>query len=328
MKPGWQFRSGSALASAAMVIACQSVSAQGYPSKPIRMFAPTSAGGMLDTAARVTATALGQRLGVTVAVDNKPGAGGVIGTEAAVRAAPDGYTLLFSASEGLGILPRAEKLPYNATTDLIPIVKLTEAFSIFAAGANVPANNIREFIALAKAKPGKLTFASTGVGTTNHMNGELLKARAGIDIVHIPYKGSAAAAIPDTLSGRVDVMLTGVALVTAHVSKGTLKVLAISAPTRSALLPDVPTMIESGFPNFVVGSFFGVLAPAGTPQDIIRKLAKELSEIASSDEFVAHMGKFGFVKSISVLEDFGRQITEETRLWQTLAKEQNIKLSE
>lgn len=330
MKPESKIRNELALTSVAMLMlmSCQLAIGQDYPSKPIKMIANNSPGGVLDTLSRLAAGSLSQRAGVPVAVENKPGAGGIIGAEAVVRSAPDGYTLLFSALDGLGVYPLAVKMPFNTATDLLPIAKMTEAFGLYVTSVKSPAKNIKEFIALAKAQPGKLSIASNGVGSTNHMNFELLKARAGIDIVHVPYKGSAAAGIPDTISGRIDAMVTGIAPIRSHVLNGVLRVLVVTSPSRSTVFPDVPTMIESGFPSYVSGSLFGVFAPAGTPQEIVRKLARELSEIASSDEFGALTAKIGAVKSVSVMEEFGRQIAEETRLWHTLAKEQNIRLSE
>ena len=305
-----------------------SANAQNYPTKPVKLVANNAAGGILDSLARIAAGSLTQRLGAAVAVDNKPGAGGIIGAEAVVRSPADGYTLLFSAVDGLGVYPVAVKMPFDTTKDLLAIAKMTEVYSAFAVSSKFPAQSMKEFIALAKAQPGKFSISSSGIGSSTHMNIELLKARAGIDVTHIPYKGSAVVGIPDLISGRIDAMSIGPGVIKSHVVSGTARVLAVTGPTRSALYPEIPTMIENGFPGYIAGSFFGVFAPAGTPQDIVRRLAKELSEIANSEEFVGLTAKIAAQKTVSVLDEFSKDIENQARLWHTLAKERNIKLTE
>ena len=229
--------------------------------------------------ARVTANTLTSVIGVQVIVENKPGASSVLGTQAVVNSAPDGYTLLFTGVDGMGILPSPMKqLPYDPAKDLIPIAKVTQVDIVLAIGSHVKAKTVQEFIDLARASPGKLTFASTGLGTATHMAGEFLKLRAGIDMLHVPYRGSAPA-MTDLIGGRVDLVFTGVATAAGHVASGSVKVIASTGKHRPTMMPDVPTMIESGYPDFLAGSWFGVMAPAGTPADIVQILVKRSPEL-------------------------------------------------
>lgn len=330
MKAGWKANGALVIASAAVFIVCGMAQGQDYPTKPIRMVIPTASGGATDNLARLVATHLSRRVGVSVVVENKPGAMNVIGVETAVRSVPDGYTILFCPMDGLGIMPPSVRLPYDAAKDLIPVVKMAQGSVVFAVGAKVPAKNIKEFIALAKAQPGKLSFATNGLGGITHLAGELLKSRAGINIVPVPYnQGTAATAIPDTIAGRIEMIATGASVVSNHAKTGTLTVLAVAAPSRIVALPDVPTMIESGFSDFVASAFYGVFVPAGTLGDIVRKLAKDLSAVANSDEFIVQLPKYGAEKAnVLVLDDFGREIAAQTKLWHALVKEANIKLAE
>jgi tripartite-type tricarboxylate transporter receptor subunit TctC len=305
----------------------QQAGAQGFPNKPIKFVLPLNPGGLGDSLFRPAADALGVRLGTSIVVENRPGAGSVLGIDAVVRSPADGYTLLFTASDGLGIIPSPVKLPYDPAKDLVPVVKMTHAYSTFAVAKHVPVKTIQELIAYAKKNPGKLSFSSTGFATATHMNGELLKARAGIDIVHVPYKGTTAA-VTDAIAGRIDIISTSPSVLRSFVERGELRFVVMTSPTRDPSYPEIPTMIESGFPGFIVGSFFGVFAPSGVPRDILQRLAKEIGAVAASDEFVARSAKFGSVKSISLLDDFAKDIATETTMWHTLVREQKIRLAE
>ncbi len=310
-----------------LAVGIQTAGAQVYPNKPIKFVLPLNAGGMADTLFRPAAEAFSARIGTPVVVENRPGAGAVVGIESVVRSPADGYTLLFTASDGLGIIPTPNKLPYDPPKDLTPVAKMTHAYSGFAVAKDVPAKTIQELIALAKKSPGKLSFSSTGFATATHMNGELLKARAGINIVHIPYKGTTAA-ITDAISGRIEIISTSAAVLRAFLAKGDLRLLAVTGPARDPSYPDTPTMIESGFPGYVVGAFFGVFAPAGVQKEILQRLAKELAAVAASDDFVARSAAVGAVKSIVLLDDFAKEIAAETAMWHTLVKEHKIRLAE
>jgi tripartite-type tricarboxylate transporter receptor subunit TctC len=304
------------------------VSAQSYPNRPIRMIANGSPGGVIDTIGRVTANILTQLIGVQVVVENKPGASSVIGTQAVVNAPPDGYTLLFTGIDGMGILPSPLKqMPYDPEKDLIPIAKVTQVDVVLAVGAHVKANSVKEFVDLAKANPGKLTFGSTGLGTMTHMAGEFLKLRAGIDMLHVPYRGSAPA-VADLLGGRVDLVFTGVATAAGHAANGAVKVLASAGKHRPTMMPNVPTMIESGYPDYLAGSWFGVMAPAGTPLDVVRVLGQKLAEVASSPQFREQLGKLGSEQTLELADEFARSLAAERALWKSIAREANIQIAE
>ena len=337
MKSHW--KRGARLAAAAALISGanlgvnlsgeHSAFAQTYPSRPVKVVVPLAAGGMGDTMFRpFGAPKLSERLGVPVVVENRPGGGGIVGIEYVVRSAPDGYTLLFNSQTGLGVIPSPVKLPYDPLKDLIPIAKMNEAFSGFAVANRVPAKTLQELVALAKKNPGKLSFSSGGIGTSTHLNGELLKVRTGIDILHIPYKGGTVNAVTDAVAGRIEIIVTAPAVIRSFLQSGELRLLAVTGPARDPAYPDVPTMAEAGIPNYLVGSWFGVFAPAGTPRDILQRLARELVAVASSEDFVASSAKLGALKSIATLEEFSSQIVQDTKLWHTLVKEHNIKISE
>ena len=315
---------GATLAYAVLTAAAQTP----YPGRPVRMIANGSPGGVIDTMARVTAASLSPRLGQSVVVENLPGAAGIIGTQAVVRAAPDGYTLLFSGVDGFDILPSlVKKMPYDPARDLIPIAKLTQVDVVLAVNARLPVSSVRELVALAKQKPGALKFASTGLGTMNHMAGELIKLRAGIDMLHVPYKGSGPA-IADAVGGQVDIVFTGVATAIGHVKGGTLKVLAVLGRNRSSLMPEVPTMIESGYPDVVAGSWFGVFAPTGTSPDIVQKLATELTAVTQAPAFTQQLATLGSERVVELGPQFGQSIAADRKLWQGIAQQAGIQLVE
>jgi tripartite-type tricarboxylate transporter receptor subunit TctC len=311
-----------------LAVVATAAGAQAYPSRAIRLVANGNPGGVIDTIARVTANGLVPVLGVQVVVENKPGAASVIGTQAVVNAPPDGYTLLFTGVDGMDILPAPVKqMPYDVARDLVPIAKVTQVDVALAVGAQVPARTVAEFVALARSQPGKLIFASTGLGTMTHMAGELLKLRAGIDMLHVPHKGSAPA-MTDLLGGRVDMVFTGVATVAGHAAGGAVKVLASAGKRRPSMMPDVPTMIESGYPDFLAGSWFGVLAPAGTPPEIVRLLARSLAEVASSAPFQEQLAKLGSEKALELTDEFAAFIASERKLWKAIAAQANVKVAE
>ena len=302
-------------------------SAQSYPNRPIKFIANGNPGGVIDTIGRVTANALAPLIGVQVIVENRSGASSIIGTQAVVNSPPDGYTLLFTGVDGMGVLPSPMKqMPYDPERDLIPIAKVTQVDVVLAVGAHVQASSVREIVASAKSSPGKLTFGSTGLGTMTHMAGELLKLRAGIDMLHVPYRGSAPA-VTDLLGGRVDLVFTGVATAVGHVANG-VKVIASAGKRRPTMMPDVPTMIESGYPDFLAGSWFGVMAPAGTPPDIVRMLGQKLAEVASSRQFLDQLAKLGSEQTLELGEEFAKSVETERKLWKSIAKEANVQIAE
>ena len=249
-----------------------SAQAQSYPAKALRVISPFAAGGGVDFTARIVAQKLTEALGQSAIVDNRAGAGGVIGTDLVAKAAPDGYTLLLGSAGPMTILPgMATKLPYDPLKDFAPITLVTSLPFLLVVHPSLPVRNVKELIALAKAKPGQLNFGSPGNGSTTHLATELLKMSAHIDAVHVPYKG-VAPAVTDLLAGQVQFMSGDLSTLMPQVKAGRLRALAVTSAKRSALLPNVPTIAESGLPGFDASGWFGVLAPAATPADIVTRL--------------------------------------------------------
>lgn len=267
--------------------------AQEYPVRPIKMIVPTPPGGPIDTMARVVAHGLSSELGQTLVIDNRGGAGNTIGSAEAARAAPDGYTLLFSSASGLVISPLLYANPgYDPAKSFEPVAATTDIPLVLVVNPSVPAHSVQELVAYAKANPGKLNFASGGSGTLPHLAGELLKSMAKIDIVHVPYKGGGPG-LTDTVGGQTQLMFDVPATVMPFVKAGKLRVLAVASATRDPFLPDVPTMAESGFPGFQATSWTGILAPAGTPHAMIVKLNTALNRALNSNDVRSALATLG-----------------------------------
>ena len=259
--------------------------AQNYPNRPIRIVVPYPAGGGIDLIARAIGNQLTQRWGQPVVVENKPGSGTIVAAEAVARSVPDGYTLMLTTDATLTINPHLyAKLPYDPVKDFTPVTQLVLLNQMLLANVGVPANTLRELIAYAKANPGRLNYASYGVGSQPHLAMEMLKNQAGIDIVHVPYKGIPQA-VPAAIAGEVQLTFSGAASSIAHIRGGRLKPLAIGGKTRLSLLPDVPTFAESGYPEIPSNAWFGLFAPAGTPRDIVMKLHGEITRMLKEPEF-------------------------------------------
>jgi tripartite-type tricarboxylate transporter receptor subunit TctC len=249
---------------------------QAYPAKPVKMIIPYPPGGGNDTLGRLFAAKLSDRLGQPVVVENRPGAGTLIGTEAAAKSAPDGYTILLSSIATHALSPNLyAKVPYDPIKDFAPVTLLGVAPTVLVVRNDLPAKDLAEFVAAAKAKPGGFTYASGGNGTPPHINGEVFKAVAGVDLLHVPFKGGGPALV-DLMAGRVDVMLDTAASAMPHVRSGKLRALAISGPKRSAEYPDLPTFGEAGLAQYDTNAWYSVHAPAGTPPEIVRRLNAEL----------------------------------------------------
>ena len=263
---------------AALALLAPGARAQPYPSHPVRMVVPSAPGGATDIIARIVAQRLADRLGQSVVVENKPGAGTTIGNAEVAKAKPDGYTFLFAPTPFVISQVVYPKLPYDPQKDFAPVSLLATSPFILVVNAAFPARTTAELVAIAKAKPGTVTFASAGNGTVPHLAGELFRLRAGVDIVHVPYKGGGPA-IVDLVSGQVPMMFATPIEVSAHVQSGKLRVLGTTSLARLAAMPDVPTLSESGYPDFEVLSFFGVLAPAGTPPEIVDRVAADLAAV-------------------------------------------------
>ena len=299
--------------------------AQNYPSKPIRMVVPSAAGGILDTVARTVAGKLSEPLGQQVIIDNRPGAGSTIGSDIVAKSAPDGYTIAMIATSH-AINPSVySKLPYDTLKDFAPIthgVNLTNALVVHP---SLPVNNVKELIALAKSQPGKLTFGSAGNGQSNHLSGELLKIMAGIDMTHVPYKGSAPA-LTDVLAGNISMMFVDILSALPHVKAGKLRLLAVTGFKRSAAVPEYPTVDESGVQGFNGNSWLGLVGRAGTPKEIIAKLSAETTKILQSPEVRERFLAQGVETVGGTPEQYQAFIEAEIPRWARAAKASGAKV--
>ena len=298
--------------------------AQAWPSRPITMIAPYPAGGGVDTVARLIADQLGPRLGQTITIDNKPGAGATIGATALARSAPDGYTLMLGSIVDYAIAPHIIKnLPFDMQRDLIPVAEVGFGTVALIVNADLPAKNLKELIAMAKAKPGELSFASSGVGGLQHLNAEMFKQMAGVDILHVPYKGTAQF-MPDLLSGRIPMSIDSIPAHLPNVRAGKTRVLAVASTNRSATLPDIPTMAEAGLPGYESSTNYTVFVPAKTPAEVVQRLNSEVNAILKNEAVVAKLLSLGIsVRSGSVDTARARAVTESDR-WSKVIKTGNL----
>jgi tripartite-type tricarboxylate transporter receptor subunit TctC len=312
-----------ALVAASILLCGLAAHAQQWPSRPITIVVPFPPGGFNDTLARTLSSELPKVLGQPVIVDNKPGGNSVIGTDFAAKAAPDGYTLFIGATP-MAVLQHLYKTSFDAKKDFAPIAIGGITQNVLVARPSLKANNVKELLALAKAEPGKLNYASTGNGSSNHLAFELFKSMSGTSITHIPYKGSGPAVI-DLVAGRVDVMFNLIPNVMEQVKAGRLKVLAISGEHRSELTPEIPTVAESGLPGFGFSVWIGVLAPAGTPKPIIDRLNTEINKIISSPEVKERFAKQGVEVALTTPEQFNTFLKSEVDRWGKVVHEAGIK---
>ena len=260
--------------------------AQPYPTKPIRIVVPYPAGGGIDVLSRLLGARLAQRFNQTVVIDNKPGAGTIVAAESVARATPDGYTLMVTTDATISINPHLyAKLPYDPVKDFAPITQLVFLNQLLVAHAALPVSNLKALVAYAKAQPGKLNYASYGIGSQPHLAMEIFKNQSGTDIVHVPYKGIPQA-VPAAIAGEVQLTFSGAASTQAHIKAGRLKALAIGGNARLPLMPEVPTFAEQGFADVPANAWFGLFAPAGTPRDVIAALHAEVTRILKEPEFL------------------------------------------
>ena len=296
-----------------------------YPDKPIHLVVPFPPGAGTDAVARIIAQKLGESLHATVVVDNRPGASGAIGATEVARADPDGYTLLFVASPFTTVAAVMSNPGYDPHRNFVPIAPVAVGPLAFVVGEAVPAETMREFIALAKARPGKLNYGSAGTGSVNHLALEMLKARAGIDIVHVPYKGIAPATI-DLLSGRIDAITASIPATLPYLSQNRVRVLAVTGPKRSALLPDVPTWRESGVADADVINYWGIVAPAGTPREIVQRLNLEVARILAQNEVRERLEREGSDIVSGSPERLNEIIDADLVRWKKLIAETKLRL--
>jgi tripartite-type tricarboxylate transporter receptor subunit TctC len=303
-------------------------SAQGaYPSaKPIRIIVPFAPGGNVDITARTIAPGLGEALGQSVVVENKAGAGGVIGADFVAKSPPDGYTLLMGSNSTVSVAPALNaRNPYHPVRDFAPIALVAATPFVLVAHPSVPARTLPELIALAKAQPGTLTMASGGNGSSNHLVGELFQSVTGTKLLHVPYKGAGAVA-GDLMGGQVQLLFDQLAASTANIKSGRIKAIAVTSTTRAAVLPDVPTMVEAGIKEMDVINITGVLAPAGTPPDIVARVNAALLKVLQRPEVRERFSTLGVSPLGGTPEEFGAFIREDFAKWTKVIKDANIKV--
>ena len=300
--------------------------AQGYPDKPIRLVIPFPAGGGADSMARPLAQKLTTQLGQPVVLDHKSGAGGTIAAETAAAASPDGYTLMFATLGTHAINPSLyAKLRYDPVKDFVPVALTHVAPRVLVVHPSVPAQNVKELLALAKARPGTLTFGSSGNGGVNHLAGELMKSMAGVDMIHVPYKGAAPAAV-DLLGNRLSMVFDSIVVWSDHIKTGKVRALGVSSAQRSAALPNVPSIAEAGLPGFDVANWLGVLAPAKTPAAIVAKLNAELRSAMTDPDMHQQMAAVGVDPATSTPQEFGDIIRKDIAKWAVVVKATGARL--
>ncbi|MEK6594337.1 MAG: tripartite tricarboxylate transporter substrate binding protein [Pseudomonadota bacterium] len=311
------------LALAAM--AAPACAAEQFPTRPIRFIVPYAPGGNVDISARIIAAPLGEILGQTIVVDNRPGAGGNLGASLVAKATPDGYTLLVGSSGPLSVNPVIFKnLPYDSLKDFAPISTVQAVPLVVLASPKAGFNSIADVVAAAKARPGKVTMASAGAGTTNHFAIELLASMANIKVLHVPYKGSGPA-LSELLGGQVETMVDQLAASIGYVKDGRLKVLAVTTTQRASALPNTPTLDELGYKGYQAATLLGLLAPAGTPKPVIARLNAAVRKIMDNAAVSERFRGLGANPGASSPEEFSARIRDELRQWQDLAKKLNLK---
>jgi tripartite-type tricarboxylate transporter receptor subunit TctC len=308
------------LVSAVVVAATANLAyAQSYPSKPVRVIVPFPAASATDVLARTIGQKLSEKWGRPVIIENKPGAGGNLGTEIAAKAPADGYTILMGTVANAISTSLYKKLNYDFVKDFTPVTLVATTPLVLAANPKFPASNIKEVIAYAKDKPGKVNFGSGGIGTSNHLAGEMLKSMAGIDMLHVPYKGTPAAH-SDLLSGQVNLMFDNIVAVMPHLKSGRMKAIAVTSAKRVSTLPNVPTVAESGVPGFDAVSWIGALVPAGTPKDIVNKLNTDLVAVIGMPDVKERLSASGAELAGSTPEQLAEHIRNETEKWAKAVK--------
>ncbi len=303
--------------------------AQSYPIKPIRLIVPSAPGGGTDIAARLIAQGLTESLGQAVVVDNRGGAGGIAGvTVAAKLSAADGYTLVLGSNGHLSFASAVNpKLPYDPQKDLAPISLVANQPFVLAVSAAVPANSIREFVALAKSKPGAITYGSGGTGSASHLGVELFQFKAGITLLHVPYKGTGPA-MSALMSGELQMLMAGLATVLPQAKSGKIRVLAVSGAQRSRMAPEVPTVAEAGVPGYDFNVWYGMMAPGGTPRPIINKLAGEIGRLLKAPAVLERFATAGLEPLSDTPDEFAALLQREIPEWHKIAKAANIRIEQ
>jgi tripartite-type tricarboxylate transporter receptor subunit TctC len=307
----------------AAVLVASTVHAQGFPSKPVRLVVPFAAGGTVDTIARVLASKYSETWKQAVVVDNRPGAGTVAGAEQVARSAPDGHTLLLNV-QGMAIIPSLyRKLPFDPIKDFAPVSQLISTYTVLVANPKLPANTVQELIALARAQPGKLNYGSTGLGAPPHLTMEMFKSITGTDIVHIPYKGDALQ-IPALLAGEVQLAFTPLTAAQNYVKSGKLRILGMTGTHRAKDIPDVPTMVEAGVPNFTVTGWTGLFAAGGTDREIVNRISADTARIVNQAEVRDRLAAMGYDALGSTPEEFAKTYRADIVLYSKAVKDARV----
>ncbi len=295
-----------------------------WPTRPIRLVVPFPPGSGVDIVSRHVAPRLSEGIGQPVVIDNRGGAGGVVGAEVAAKSPPDGYTLLMGTAGILTVVPALAKVNYNVQRDFAPVSVVASVPSMLVVHPSLPVKSARDLVALARSRPGTINYATTGNGTLPHLAAEFLRLRASIDIVHVPYKGSAPA-ITDLLGGQVEMFFANMLSAMPHVSSGRLRALAVSSAKRSAVLPAVPTMVEAGYPDFEASTWFGLLAPAGVTADMVQRLHAEVVKLLAGRELQQRLASEGAVAVGNTPAEFAAYIRSETEKWTRVVKAAQIR---
>ena len=300
---------------------------QSYPNKPLKMIAPYPPGGGVDTVARLVAERLSVRIGQTIAVENRPGAGATIGADALAKSPADGYTLMLGSITDYAIAPHVHKnLGFDMKRDFIPVVEVAFGTVGLVVYADLPAKNLQELIAFAKANPGQLSYASSGVGGSQHLNAEMFKQMAGVDLVHVPYKGTTQF-LPDLMSGRVQMSVDSMPAHLPHIKSGKVRALAVATRTRVPMLPDVPTMAEAGLPGYETATNYTLFVPTGTPSDIVALLNRETNAVLQQADVKEKLLTLGIITIGGTTESAQARVPAELTKWANVIKNGNIKLN-
>ena len=313
----------SLLAAMSLAISVQKAHAAEFPTRPITLVVPFAAGGGTDSIAREIGKLMSDRLGQAVIVENRGGAGGAIGADLVAKAKPDGYTLLFATSTFATNAAISAQLPYDPINDFFPVAMIGRGPLLLVSSRQLNANTVSELIAIGKARPEGLSYCSAGEGSINHLAGELLRQRTGVPMTHIPFKGSGPATI-ELLAGRVDIFVATVPTILSHTKDGQLSVLAVTGAKRSPLFPNVPTMAQAGIPNFEVNTWWGVMAPAKTPQAIVDQLNKVINEAAASNMIKSRLQNESAEAIRTTPAGFKKELQQEINLWRSIVSSSNL----
>ena len=318
---------GALLAGVALTLSATGAAGQAYPSHPVRVIVPFAPGGPADVYARVIANKLQESLGQSFIVDNRPGAGSIIGTDAAAKSAPDGYTLLLMSNTHTVNESLIPNKPFQLMRDFVPVAPINFSDLVLVARNGLPVSNVAELLRLAKDKPGALTYASSGPGTPYHLAGELFKAMAGVSILHIPYKGSSGART-DVLGGQVDLMFDAVTTMNEQVRAGRVRALGTTGLLRSAVMPELPTVAEAGVPKYEATIWLGLMAPRGTPPDVVARLNAEVGKIASNPEIAKGWKAQGATPMVMGVAEFTRYLNDDIAKWAQIVKVSGAKVDQ